>query len=117
MFKNLIARFTSGQMALGISAKNGKKAIAVRVVQRVPNTKPVIGCRGTFALDEDGQKAATARFTALVAEAQKKGWTPKAGRQTVDAFSSIPSVLPEAEKTADKPDTTGHKLVAAGGKR
>lgn len=102
MFKNMVARFVSGNLSLSISAKGGKKAGQVRVTQKLPGMKNVTGCRSAFEMNDAGFAKAKSVFDGLVADAVKKGWTRKAARSNADAFSEIPAI-PVAAPAADAP--------------
>jgi hypothetical protein len=83
-----------------VSAKAGKKAIAVLVRIKTPDEKNKIGCRNVFLLTHE--KEAETKFEELCADALKKGWTEKVkAPRTVDSFATIPTPA-ELTKVANK---------------
>ncbi len=82
--KNQTARYTGGNSTLEVQLAAGKRGQNVRVTFRTPGEKTTSGCRELIA-DEAKAKA---RFDALCADAVKRGWTLKVGR---NQFTEVPA--------------------------
>lgn len=87
-----IAKYSSGNQLLTISAISGKRGVNVKATLKIGKEKAQTGCRETYKDDKTAQKA----FDKLCSESESRGWNKKTTSSRT-AFTTIPDA-PKGKK-------------------
>lgn len=106
------SRFVAGTHTMSITVRQGKRGFNVASTVREAGKKGVTGSRSTHETEE----AATAAYSALVADATAKGWQARTkAARTSSSFAEIPTPEQAAALTANAPAKTAKPAAANGG--